>query len=60
MQQPKDWLGQEIEPSPVDRVEEARDAAFVLVVADGFPFLGTSKKLGADLSGFTGRDGHRR
>ncbi len=49
MQHGKDRLGQEEEPTPVDRVEETFDLVVVLVVADRFPFLGTGKKARTDV-----------
>mmetsp|Transcript_18432 Transcript_18432/g.29967 ORF Transcript_18432/g.29967 Transcript_18432/m.29967 type:complete len:301 (+) Transcript_18432:1403-2305(+) len=44
VQQPKDWLGQEEEPTPVDRVDKAFNAC-ALIGADRVPFLCASEKL---------------
>jgi hypothetical protein len=58
VQQPEHRLGQEVEPAPVDRVDEPVDAARVLVVADRLPFLGAGEELRGDLAGAAGRDGN--
>jgi hypothetical protein len=54
VQQPEDRLGQEEEPAPVDGIDEPVDAAFVLVVADRFPFLGAGEEPRGDLAGAPG------
>ena len=58
MQQRKDRLGQEVEPAPVDRIDEPSYPALVLIAADGFPFLGARIKPGADLGTGAGGNGH--
>ena len=48
MQQPEYGFGQEVEPTPVDAIDEAIHALVSLVAADHFPFFRAGEKLRCD------------
>src|SRR5579862_2208984 len=57
IEKPKDRLGQEDEPAPVDRQVEAFDSERVLIVPDGADDLCARKKMLRQLDRAAGRDG---
>ena len=60
VQQAEDRLGQEIEPAPVDRIDETVDAGVFLIAVDGFPDLGAGEQIAGRGRGRAGGDGLHR
>ena len=57
MEQPEYWFGQEVEPTPIDAVDEAIHALVFLVAADHFPLFRTCEELRCDCRGAARFDG---
>jgi hypothetical protein len=60
VQHGEDRLGQEVEPAPVDRIEEPGNALVILIAADRCPFLRPSEKAQRRRRLLAGGKGDRR